>query len=623
MANLQAIKDTAAEQRLFFGRLLLALIGVLVGCGVVLARLTQLQVVEHDQYAALAQSNRIRVEAAPPTRGLILDRNGVVLAQNLPAYQLEMIPEQVPDIDAALDALLADGLLDPNRVDEVRERIRRTAKFNPVTLKSRMDDQEIARFAMHRPYFPGIDIRARLIRDYPHGKLAAHVIGYVGGLSPQDLARIDQADYAGTSQIGKTGIELQYESLLHGSVGHNHVQTTAEGRAIASEVRDQPTPGKNIYLTLDIELQRLAEAQLDGRRGSIVAIDPNNGEVLAMASSPAYDPNSFARGISQRDYTALQENLDRPLFNRSIAGRYPPGSTIKPMLGFGALISGRTSTTRTINCEGFFSLPGSTHRYRDWKPEGHGLVDLRDSIAQSCDVYFYQLAQDMDIDLMHDHLVNFGLGSATGIEIPGEKNGIVPSREWKRQNFQRRADRVWFPGETVIASIGQGYMLATPLQLAHATATLSMRGIRMRPHLTMAVADALSNDMQQTEPESLPSIPGGGDEHTWQHIIDAMQDVLQSPRGSAYATGVSANYTIAGKSGTAQVFTVAQEEKYDDLELDERLKDHALFIAFAPIEAPTIAVAVVIENGSSGSSVAAPVAKALTDLWLTRSGDAP
>ena len=617
MANLQAIKDTVAEQRVFLGRLLLAVVFVLLCSGVVVARLTQLQVFEHEHYSDLSRGNRIRIEAAPPTRGLILDRNGVVLAQNLPAYQLEMIPEQVPDIGEALARLESEGLIQSAAIDAVRERIARSAKFNPVTLNERMTDADIAQFAMLRPYFQGIDIRARLVRDYPHGKLAAHLIGYVGGLSPTDLERIDQANYAGTSQIGKTGIELTYESVLHGDVGHNEVITTAEGRAVAFEPRDEPTPGRNVQLTIDIDLQRIAESQLEGWRGSIVAIDPNNGEVLAMASAPAFDPNGFASGMARDTFSALQTDLDRSLFNRAIAGRYPPGSTIKPILAFGALASGRTNVDRVINCAGYFSLPGSTHRYRDWKPEGHGLMDLRDAIAQSCDVYFYELAQDMDIDLMHDYLVDFGLGPRLGIEVPGEKAGIVPSREWKKQNFSRRADRVWFPGETVIASIGQGYLLATPLQLAHVTATLAMRGMRTQPHVTLGFEDQLSGDRERFDPRLVPSV-ATDDEHAWQHVIESMRAVLQTPRGTAFATGRDTGYSFAGKSGTAQVFSVAQEDEYDDLELDERLKDHALFIAFAPVEAPRIAIAVIVENGSSGSSVAAPMARALTDAWLER-----
>lgn len=617
MANLQAIKDTVAEQRIFLSRLLVAVVFVLLASGVVVARLTQLQVIEYEHFADLSQGNRVRIEAAPPTRGLILDRNGEVLAQNLPAYQLEMIPEQVDDIDAALDQLIEAGLVRDTARDELRERIRRSAPFNPVTLAERLDDEAIAKFARLRPFFRGIDIRARLVRDYPHGPLAAHVIGYVGRLSAADLDRIDPTNYAGTSQIGKTGIELTYEDILHGTVGHNEVVTTAEGRARSYSPREEPVPGRNVYLTLDLELQAIAERELDGRRGAIVAVDPNNGEVLAMASAPSFDPNGFARGMDAGTFAALQSDLDRPLFNRAISGRYPPGSTIKPILGYGALVSGRTNASRVTFCEGYFSLPGSTHRYRDWKPEGHGIVDLAEAISQSCDVYFYQLAQDMDIDLMHDFLVQFGLGETLGIEIQGEKAGIVPSRAWKRAAFRRRADQVWFPGETVIASIGQGYMLATPLQLAHATAAIAMRGTRVRPHLTRRFEDQLTGTTRDHETELLPAV-GAADEHAWGHVVGAMRDVLQSIRGSAFAAGRNAGYDIAGKSGTAQVFSVAQEEEYDELELDERLKDHALFVAFAPVDAPQIAVAVIVENGSSGSTVAAPIARALTDAWLER-----
>ncbi|MEM7612648.1 MAG: penicillin-binding protein 2 [Pseudomonadota bacterium] len=616
MAYLQAIKDTAAEQRIFLGRLLLAVLVVVLASGVVVARLTQLQVFEHQHYSELSQGNRIRIEAAPPTRGLILDRNGVVLAQNLPAYQLEMIPEQVPNTNDALERLMLAGLIESAELDGIRERIGATAKFNPVTLKSRMSDEDIARFAMQRPYFPGIDIRARLVRNYPHGALAAHVIGYVGGLSARDLQRVDPVNYAGTTQIGKTGIELTYESVLHGQVGHNEVVTTAEGRATSFEPREEPLPGRNIHLTLDIELQRLAEEQLAGRRGAVVAMDPNSGEILAMASAPAFDPNAFASGMNNRTFAALQSNLDQPLFNRAISGRYPPGSTIKPILGFAALDSDRVNENHVVNCEGYFSLPGSTHRYRDWKPEGHGLVDLLDAVAESCDVYFYELAQDMDIDIMHDYLVQFGLGEKLGIEIPGEKDGLIPSRAWKQQNFSRRADRVWFPGETVIASIGQGYMLTTPLQLAHATAVIAMRGQQVKPRLTLRTEDPLTENTEAVLPTVLETVIG--DQHTWDHVIQSMQDVLQAANGTAYATGRDAKYSFAGKSGTSQVFSVAQEEEYDELELDERLKDHALFVSFAPIELPQVVIAVIVENGSSGSSVAAPIARALTDAWLAR-----
>ncbi|MEL6368828.1 MAG: penicillin-binding protein 2, partial [Pseudomonadota bacterium] len=408
-----------------------------------------------------------------------------------------------------------------------------------------------------------------------------------------------------------------YEKVLHGHVGHLEVTTNADGRAVDFQTRDEPQPGQHVYLTIDLELQRIAEQALVGKRGAVVAIEPSSGEILALVSAPAFDPNAFAQGMDSATFGALQDDLDRPLFNRAIAGGYPPGSTIKPILGLGALDAGRTSINRVTNCEGHFSLPGSTHRYRDWKPEGHGLVDLTQAIAQSCDVYFYQLAQDMDIDLMHDYLVQFGLGSLLGIEIPGEKPGLVPSRDWKRGRFSRRADQVWFPGETVIASIGQGYMTATPLQLAHVAATLANFGMRVQPRLTLQIEDPLNAETLLEEPVMLDRVEDI-DSHAWQHIVDAMLAVLQTPQGSAYATGRDIDYRIAGKSGTAQVFSVAQEDEYDELELDERLKDHALFIAFAPIEAPEIAVAVVIENAESGSSVAAPVARQLADFWLKR-----
>ena len=617
MSKLQAIKDTAGEQRLFLGRLMLALVFVVLGTGAVIARITQLQVFEHDVYSDLARGNRIRLEAAPPVRGLILDRGGQVLAQNLPAFQLEMIPEQVDDADAALAGLVEAGLLAADRQEVLRERIAASAPFRPVTLVARLDDAAVAQFALLRPYFPGIDIRARLVRDYPHGPLAAHVLGYVGGLSEADLQQVDTANYAGTVQIGKTGIERTFEQLLHGNVGHNEVTTNAEGRAVAFAARDEPAPGHHVHLTIEIGLQALAERALENRRGAIVAIAPATGEILALASAPGFDPNAFARGMNTESFRALQEDLDRPLFNRAIAGGYPPGSTIKPVLGLAALDSGRTSANRVINCEGFFSLPGSTHRYRDWKPEGHGLVDLTQAIAQSCDVYFYELAQDLDIDIMHDYLVQFGLGSPLGIEIGGEKSGLVPSRAWKQQNFQRRADKVWFPGETVIASIGQGYMTTTPLQLAHMAATLANRGARIRPRLTLRTEDPLTARDTPAQPQVLRSVQSI-DPQYWQHTVEAMQAVLQSPRGSAYATGRAVEFSMAGKSGTAQVFSVSQEEEYDDLELDERLRDHALFIAFAPVEAPEIALAIVIENAESGSQVAAPIAARLAEYWLSR-----
>jgi penicillin-binding protein 2 len=630
MSLIAPIKDHHSEKQLFVARVILASVVSILLLGIVVARLVQLQVVEHEIYAEQSQGNRIRIEAVPPTRGLIFDRRGRVLAENLPAYQLELIPEQVPDLEDTLNRLAFIGLIEKEDIPRFNGLSRSGPRFKPITLRFRLSDEEIAYFAVQKPRFPGVDLQPRLVRHYPEGELIAHAVGYVGALSTSDLQRLDEAAYAGTSHTGKTGVEHFNEDLLHGDVGFRQVVTNALGRQVPVETRDfedsdpdsqNPSPGDNIYISLDLDLQRAAFEALEGRRGAVVAIDPNNGEILALVSSPSFDPNAFATGMSTSDYTALQNDEDRPLFNRAVRGTYPPGSTIKPMLSLAALEVGATNLTRRSVCIGYYSLPGSTHRYRDWRPQGHGEVDLHDAIEQSCDVYFYEISRDIGIDNMHLYLDQFGLGRATGIDMAGEASGLVPSREWKRKAFSERADQVWFPGETIIASIGQGYMLATPLQLASATATLAMRGQRFQPHLVAAFEDPLSGRRTLIAPEPLPAVQIE-DEFYWQNVIGAMHDVMQSPTGTARAAGLGAPYQMAGKSGTAQVFTVAQEEKYDEEEIDERLRDHALFIAFAPLEAPRIAVSVIVENGSSGSRVAAPIARAVMDEYLGYSDDA-
>jgi penicillin-binding protein 2 len=624
------IKDHHSEKRLFITRVILASVFSILLLGIVIARLIQLQIVEHELYAEQSQGNRIRIEAVPPTRGLIFDRRGKVLAENLPAYQLELIPEQVPDLDDTLKRLAVIGLIKDEDIPRFNGLARSGPRFKPIALRFRLSDEEIANFAVQRPRFPGVDLQPRLVRHYPDGDVIAHAIGYVGALSTADLQRLDEAAYAGTSHTGKTGVEHFNEDLLHGEVGFRQVVTNARGRQVPIETRDyadsaaereSPVPGANIYLSLDLDLQRVAFEALDGRRGAVVAIDPNNGEILALVSSPSFDPNSFATGMSPSEYNTLQNDRDRPLFNRAVRGSYPPGSTIKPMLSLAALEVGATNLTRRSMCFGWYSLPGSSHRYRDWRPEGHGEVDLHDAIEQSCDVYFYEISRDIGIDNMHLYLDQFGLGRNTGIDMAGESDGLVPSREWKRGAFRERADQVWFPGETIIASIGQGYMLATPLQLANATAALATRGQRFRPRLVAAYEDPLSGRRTLIAPEPLPAVQID-DPFYWQNVINAMHDVMQSPTGTARASGLGAPYQMAGKSGTAQVFTVAQDEEYDEEEIDERLRDHALFIAFAPLEAPEIAVAVIIENGSSGSRIAAPVARAVMDQHLGYSDDA-
>jgi penicillin-binding protein 2 len=624
MSLIAPIKDTHTEKRLFVGRVVLASVFSIILLGVVVARLVQLQVVEHELYAEQSQGNRVRIEAVPPTRGLIFDRRGRVIAENLPAYQLELIPEQVPDIDDTLARLARIGLIEEEDIPRFNGLSQSGPRFKPITLRFRLTDDEIANFAVQRPRFPGVDLQPRLVRHYPDGELVAHAVGYVGALSTADLERLDEAAYAGTSHTGKTGVEHFNEDLLHGDVGFRQVVTNAFGRQVPVETRDipdaaptgeSPTPGDNLYLSIDLDLQRVAANALAGRRGAVVAVDPRTGEVLALYSSPSFDPNAFATGMSPSEYNALQTDEDRPLFNRAVRGTYPPGSTIKPMLSLAALEVGATNLTRRALCIGWYSLPGSSHRYRDWRPQGHGEVDLRDAIAQSCDVYFYEISRDIGIDNMHYYLDQFGLGTDTGVDMVGEAGGLVPSREWKRGAFRERADQVWFPGETIIASIGQGYMLATPLQLAHATAALAARGQRFRPHLVAAFEDPLTGRRTLIAPEPLPRVQIDN-EFYWDNVLAAMHDVMQSEVGTARATGLGAPYEMAGKSGTAQVFSVAQEEEYDEDEIDERLRDHALFIAFAPFEDPQIAVSVIIENGSSGSREAAPIARAVMDHHL-------
>jgi penicillin-binding protein 2 len=630
MSLIAPIKDHHSEKQLFVARVILASVVSILLLGIVIARLVQLQVVEHEIYAEQSQGNRVRIEAVPPTRGLIFDRRGRVLAENLPAYQLELIPEQVPDLEDTLNRLAFIGLIEKEDIPRFNGLSRSGPRFKPITLRFRLSEEEIANFAVQKPRFPGVDLQPRLVRHYPEGELIAHAVGYVGALSTADLQRLDAAAYAGTSHTGKTGIEHFNEDLLHGDVGFRQVVTNALGRQVPVETRDfedsdpasqNPAPGDNIYVSLDLDLQRVAARELEGRRGAVVAIDPNNGEILALFSSPSFDPNAFATGMSPSEYNALQNDEDRPLFNRAVRGTYPPGSTIKPMLSLAALEVGATNLTRRSVCIGWYSLPGSTHRYRDWRPQGHGEVDLHDAIEQSCDVYFYEISRDIGIDNMHRYLRQFGLGISTGIDMAGEADGLVPSRDWKRKAFSERADQVWFPGETIIASIGQGYMLATPLQLASATATLAMRGQRFKPHLVAAFEDPLTGRRTLIAPEPLPPVDID-DEFYWQNVIGAMHDVMQSPTGTARAAGLGAPYEMAGKSGTAQVFTIAQEEKYDEEEIDERLRDHALFIAFAPLDAPQIAVALIVENGSSGSRVAAPIARAMMDEYLGYADDA-
>ncbi|MBM4197721.1 MAG: penicillin-binding protein 2 [Gammaproteobacteria bacterium] len=615
MANDARIKDHWAEQRMFLARMIIAGILMAALTVVILTRLVQLQLVQYDYFSTQSQGNRIRLQPVVPTRGLILDRNGNVLAENRPSFALELVPEQVPDLEDTLARLRDIGLVNDEALAETREEIRQHRRFDAISVRDRLSDEEVARFAVNRPWFEGVEIKARLSRHYPHGQALAHALGYVGGISADDQKEIDEAEYAGTSHIGKVSVERSFEPELHGVSGQEQVVVNARGRSLDTLDRTAAQHGADVVLGIDLDAQLAAWQALEGRRGAAVAIDPATGEILVFVSTPAFDPNALSAGLSRKAYNALLEDIDKPMFNRALRGTYPPGSTIKPMVALAALQTRVKGPTDRIACRGYYQIPGNRHRYRDWKPEGHGAVDMIGSIEQSCDVYYYSIARDIGIERLSASLKRFGLGAATGLDMPGEKGGVVPSPEWKRAAFSKAANQVWFPGETVITGIGQGFMLVTPLQLAHATATIASRGKRYRPTMLHALRDPVSGRTTPLTPEALPGVnvdvEGG-----WDTIIEGMHAVMHGPRGTARAVGRTAAFQMAGKSGTAQVFTVAQNQKYRAVDVAERLRDHALFVAFGPLEDPKIAVAIIVENGESGSRVAGPIARRIMEAYL-------
>lgn len=611
MVSRVTIKDYRFESRLFMQRSVQAMIFAALLFSILIGRLVYLQVLAHEHYITLSDDNRIKILPLPPNRGLIFDRNGVVLAENLPSYRLEITPEQIHDMEAVLDSL--SSLVNIRDIDRRRfdKLLSRTPAFKPVPLRFHLSDEEVARFAVDRHRFPGVEVVAGLSRHYPHGSLAVHALGYVGRLDERDLQNINTSNYSGTTHIGKVGIERTYEDLLHGNVGYGQVETNAEGRILRTLVRTPPRPGQNLYLTLDARLQRATEQAFAGKTGAAVVLDPDSGEVLAFVSLPAYDPNLFVNGIDTTTYQALREDDQQPLFNRALRGQYPPGSTIKPFVALGGLEEEFTHEHSTTYCPGFYQLPGKDRKYRDWKRSGHGKVDLVKSIAQSCDVYFYDLALSMGIDRLHDFLARFSFGSRTGIDISGELPGLLPSRQWKRA----ARDEAWFPGETLITGIGQGFMLATPIQLASATATLSKFGQRRKPHIVFATQQPDESGLTPLQIATVPDAPIKDRQH-WDIVIDAMREVVHGQWGTARKIGEDAQFEIAGKTGTAQVFGLKEEQKYNAEELEEKLRDHSLFVAFAPIEQVRVAVAIIVEHGGSGSAVAAPIARTILDAYL-------
>ena len=615
------LHDAERELYLFKRRLTLAGTLVLVAFAVLFGRFLYLQVIQHGHYETLAESNRIAIVPIVPNRGVITDRNGVVLAQSYSAYTLEIQPSRVKDLDETIDALAAIVDIQPRDRKRFRKLLEESRNFESLPLRTRLTDDEVARFAVNRYRFPGVEIRARLFRQYPYGEIASHVIGYIGRINDRDLELIDgwgeTANYKGSDYIGKVGIELSYERELHGETGVEQVEVDAAGRAVRTIARTAPVGGNDLQLSLDIKLQEVAEEAFGSRRGALVAIDPANGDVLAFVSKPGFDPNLFVDGIDAANWDLLNTSPDRPLLNRPLRGAYPPGSTIKPFLALGALSSGKRSPAQAISDPGFFQLGGASgHRFMDDKPGGHGSVDMYKSIVVSCDTYYYVLASETEIDDTARFLSQFDFGRKTGIDIEGELTGVLPSREWKRQRFAgkhyRDEHRKWYLGDSISAGIGQGYNAFTPMQLAHAISVIANDGDAFRPHLVKTIRNLRTGAVREVVSESSGRI-AAKPEHL-AVIRNALVGVNRE--GTAAGAFQGAKYVSGGKTGTAQVFSL-KGEKYNAARVDERLRDHAWFIAYAPADKPKIAVAVLVENGGFGAQAAAPIARRVFDYYLT------
>lgn len=604
------IKDYFRETRIFGSRLTFMAVVVVLTMIVLLGRLLYLQVVHHKHFATRAQANKVSPFPIPPVRGLIFDRNGVVLAQNFPAYTLEIIPEQVADIESTLSKLGKLINLGARDLQRFHRQLKKRPGFESLVLRTNLTDEEAARIAINRPHLHGVELHARLQRHYPQGGLGVHAIGFVGRINEQEMDRINRAAYRGTQYIGKLGIEKSYESLLLGKVGVEHIETDARGRRVGEIEREAPQAGHNLYLSIDARLQAAAEKMLTGRRGAVVVMDPNSGAILTLASMPIYNPNPFVSGIDQQSYDRLLEDPDKPLINRALNGQYPPGSVIKPFIGLAGLATGKINPDNKINCRGIFRLRGEPRPYRDWKRGGHGEVNLHEAIVQSCDVYFYQTALKLGINRIHDYLLQLGFGKSTGIDLNNESRGLVPSTQWREARGEK-----WYLGETVVTGIGQGPILVTPLQLVNAVSLLANGGRLIEPRLMYADENPVTRERRYTDTSFKQIIPIE-DLTQIETIIKAMEDVVHSKRGTARRIGWNASYRIAGKTGTAQVKKMALGKRDTFKNTPERLRDHALFIAFAPVDNPRIAIAVIVENGGHGSRTAAPIARKLMDYFL-------
>ena len=594
-------------------RLVVSIGFVLLLLAILLVRFFYLQLLRHNYYQTLAESNRIAVVPIVPNRGLILDRNGLVLARNYSGYTLEINQNKVTDIEATINDL--SGLVTITNKDRKRFKklLAESHNFETLVIRNRLSDEEVARFAAQQYRFPGVEIKARLFRDYPLGEKTSHLIGYIGRINDTEVSQLEESDlsanYRGSDYIGKTGLEQSYESDLHGTTGIEQVEVDANGRAVRMLSRTAPVSGNTLVLSIDAKLQEIAEQSFGDFRGALVAIDPNNGEVLAFVSKPGYDPNPFIDGIDPQSWDELNNSPDVPLNNRALRGQYPPGSTIKPFMALAGLNYHTRTPEQTINDTGVYYLPGSSRQYRDWKVGGHGLVNMFKAIQMSCDTYFYGLATELGIDNIFNFLTRFGFGQKTGIDLEGETSGLLPSQEWKMKRYQQ----IWYPGDTVSVGIGQGYTLVTPMQLAFATATLANNGVAYKPHLVKEVRSSSSNEDRFIAKDPLYDL----------NIPPAQLDLVRramvavtQPGGTAVYASLGAPYHIAGKTGTAQVIAMKQGEKYDAENVGERLRDHAWFIAYAPAENPQIALAVLVENGGHGGTTAAPIARKVMDYYL-------
>ena len=601
------LKDHEKDARLVRRRVVVGACVVVALICVLIARLYFLQVVQYEYHSTLSENNRVHVQPIPPTRGLIFDRNGVVIADNRPSFSLSMTRERSGDWPQVLDTIVQVLELTPDDRALFEKRMKQGRRpFEPVPILFELNEEQIARIAVNQFRLPGVEVVAQLVRHYPQGAHFAHSVGYMGRINEKELKTLDPVNYSGTHHIGKTGIERFYEAELHGQVGYEEVETNARGRVLRVLKRTDPIPGKDIVLSLDIKLQEAAEEALAGRRGAVVALNPMTGEVLAMVSQPSFDPNLFVTGISFKAYAELRDSIDRPLFNRILRGLYPPGSTIKPAVAIAGLDSGVITAGSRVYDPGYYQLPNYDHKYRNWNRTGDGYVDLDTAIMRSNDTYFYDLAHKLGIDRLSMYMNQFGIGQKVSLDMFEESAGLMPSRDWKRAT-RRQA---WFPGETLILGIGQGYMQSTPLQLAQATALIASKGKWIRPHLAKTI-----EGVPPVDPNPMPDIVLR-DPSNWAKVNHGMQQVVHGARGTARVAGVGAQYLIAGKSGTAQVVAIKQGEKYDRSKVQERHRDHALFVGFAPANNPQITVSVMIENGEAGSRVASPVVRKVMDAWL-------